>query len=308
MFGGLLGGNPQNVPVPVTGTFPQIDLSKIPPQVLQRMMLDPRLRQMLTMKGDPPIQRTPLGPVPGLLDQRLAEPRPTIGDSLLLPAGDVIDWQKMRGLLHNPDLLADQASKRNLPVPAGGAAVIRPPALNMGVPPNVPPHWGRMSPADRALWTKHADAAAKDSVQTSFGGVPLKPTAQDLSAIKKNARAKSEAYKRGKRIPGELDPAAFGKYADKVNPTMSAATIDAQLAGNARALKDMSIKQQAQALTNKWSAYAFHAGMNPAKAAEAVKIWTDAGMSDQLIKFNLALLKQKGACDGREEDEAHCAA
>ena len=157
----------------------------------------------------------------------------------------------------------------------------------------------KLTASERAEIDKHfavgggAAPSAKDSAQSSFGGMPLKPTAQELSAITKNARAKSKAYKAGKAA-GELDPAAFGKYAGKVNPNQSAATIDAQLAGNARALSEMSMKQQAQALTSKWGAYTFHAGMDPRKAGEAIMAMTKTGMSEQLIKFNLAVMKQKG--------------
>lgn len=182
-----------------------------------------------------------------------------------------------------------------------GPSQWKPPALPPGT--KIDPQTGRplatpvAMPPDVAAKLAAARAAraaggpsAKDSAQTDYV-MPGRPDAAALRAITAGARAKSKAYKAGKDA---LNPAAFGKYAGKVNPNMSAKEIDAQLAGNARALGEMSIKQKAQAFTNKWGAHTFKAGMDPVKAGMAIKAMTDAGLSDQMIKFNLAILKQKG--------------
>lgn len=312
MFGPLTGADPTRVPVPVTGVFPQIDLSKLPPHVRMQMALDPRLRQMLTMRGAPPMQQTPLGLVPGLLDTRNADPRPV--GSLLEPAADILQFNR-RGLL-NPTTEMGPRGGRAAGGPGG--TVMQMPGARTPIerlPRPGQPGYQQLSNEQKfeiakmdaiASGPKLSPKEAMAKYEASLPGrpkiteqqayqKPARPTAQELSEIKKQARAKSEAYKAGRK-PGELDPAAFGKYADKVNPTQQSALIDQQLAGNARSLSEISSKQAAQAFRNKWAAWGTRNGWDANTSWSRAQDIMQAmpGASDSTIKFYLLLGKQKG--------------
>lgn len=285
---GLLG-NPTQYPVPVTGAFPQLDFSRIPPGLLMEMARNPQLRAQMTMQPQPPIQQTPLGPVPGLLDQRLASPRPR---SLLEPVADIIPFNR-RGLLSPTTEMGPRGGR------AAGGPGAGPPQMTMGMKtmqavegsPNVQYMRGRPPITER---------------EAARGGVDI-----NMQPYTKAPQTRSEQLSRTTAADGSgREPFSLRGYArelEKGGPEAASRFFkNAPLSQHAEKM-EATAKQAEQAFRNKWSAWGHRNGWDSnetVRVTEMIRLrhanelaqlkQPFFPLSDDQIKFQLLMAKQKG--------------